>query len=96
MTFEALKARWSWRPIPHCPGRFILRGADVNLPPEEVVGPEVEVSEFRVEGARDTVVVARIEGGGLISYRKEDGTYTHTLNTADGFERKLTQLGIRA
>ena len=61
-----------------------------------MVGPEVEVSDFPVGGARDTVVVARIEGGGSISYRKEDGTYTHTLNTADGFERKLTQLGIRS
>jgi hypothetical protein len=34
------------------------------------------------------------EGGGLVSYRKPDGAYLHTLNTPDGLARKLAQLGI--
>ena len=95
MNFEELKSRWSWVPIRNCPGRFLLRGRGVRVSPEEMVGAGVELSEFRVEGARDPVVVGRFSGGGLISYRKEDGTYLHTLNTVAGFERKLTQLGVR-
>ncbi|MDQ3746427.1 MAG: hypothetical protein M3444_18800 [Acidobacteriota bacterium] len=59
-----------------------------------MVGPGRELKEFRVEGARDPVVAGRFEGGGLISYRKGGGTYLHTLNTEEGFERKLAQLGI--
>jgi hypothetical protein len=50
--------------------------------------------EHRVPGARDPVIVARFEDGGLISYLRADGTYVHTLNTCEGLERKLAQLGI--
>ena len=39
-------------------------------------------------------VVATLEEGGLISYRKSDGRFLHTLNTTAGFRRKLEQLGI--
>jgi len=45
--------------------------------------------------ARDPVIVAAFEDGGLISYRQADGRFLHTLNTREGFERKLDQLGIR-
>ena len=58
------------------------------------VRPEVAVQTFKVPSARDTVLVARIEGGGLISYRRADGKHLHTLNTDEGFERKLVDLGI--
>ena len=95
MNFEELKSRWSWRPIRNCPGRFLLRENDVCVSPEEMVGSGAKLSEHQVEGARDTVVVVQISDGGLISYRKRDGTYLHTLNTVTGFERKLRQLGIR-
>ena len=94
MRFEELRASWSWRPIRNCPGRFLLYGKVVPLSPEDLVGSDVELSEFQVENAKDIVVVAQITGGGLISYRKRDGTYLHTLNTVAGFERKLSQLGI--
>jgi hypothetical protein len=43
---------------------------------------------------RDEVVVARRGEGGVISYVRTDGTILHTLNTADGFSRKVRQLGI--
>lgn len=82
-------------PIRGCPGRFVLRGGPVNLRPEEIVGSDCEMMEFRVECAHDVVVAVRFVGGGLISYKKEGGSYIHTLNTEDGFERKLSQLGIR-
>jgi len=94
MNFEDLKSRWDWRPIRNCPGRFILRRGGTALSPEGLIGSDIQLREFRVANARDTVVVCRVGDGGLISYRKEDGTYLHTLNTAAGFERKLAQLGI--
>jgi hypothetical protein len=49
---------------------------------------------YRVPAARDPVLVVELEGGGLISYLREDGTLMHTLNTSWGFRRKLRQLGI--
>jgi hypothetical protein len=58
------------------------------------VAPDVSIVEHRVAGARDPVFVARFADGGLISYRRADGTYVHTLNTREGLERKLAQLGI--
>jgi hypothetical protein len=94
MNFEELKAAWEWAPIRNCPGRFTLRGGAAKVSPAELVGDDAEPTEFRVGGARDPVVVCRCGDGGLISYRKGDNTYLHTLNTAAGFERKLTQLGI--
>jgi len=95
MNFEELESRWSWRAIRDCPGRFLLREMEVSPSPQELVGSNIDLSEFQVENARDTVVVGQFSGGGLISYRKKDGTYVHTLNTVAGFERKLTQLGIK-
>jgi hypothetical protein len=95
MKFEELEARWTWKPIHNCPGRFVLDPKEGALSLEEIIDPLTERHEFQVEGARDTVVVVPITDGGLISYRKKDGTYLHTLNTAAGFERKLQQLGIR-
>ena len=51
--------------------------------------------EFLVKAAKDSVLVLPLEGGGLITYRRLDGTYLHTLNDEAGFQRKLEQLGIR-
>ena len=65
-----------------------------DLPPDAVVGPATELLEFHVGAARDKVVVARLDEGGLISYKRADGTYLHTLNSAEGFLRKILQLGI--
>jgi hypothetical protein len=92
--FEDLLRRWGGEPIPNCPGRFVLRGAPASLPPHELLGPDASVANYRVPGARDAVLVARFGDGGLISYRRSDGTYLHTLNTPEGLTRKLSQLGI--
>src|SRR5712691_10529906 len=94
MRFDELKAKWNWKPMHSCPGRYILLGVDGNLSPEDLLGHEVQLSEFRVDKAKDTVVVAKLGDGGLISYKKIDGTYLHTLNSVTGFERKLLQLRI--
>ena len=92
MNFEELKSKYNWIPIRNCPGRFILRTDDRNLSPIDVIGAEIPFQEFQSE--KDTVIVGRFNEGGLISYKKTDGAYLHTLNTVQGFERKLRQLGI--
>jgi hypothetical protein len=83
-----------WSPFRHCPGRFVLTGGPQTSPPEELLGTAQPLPVFQVPAARDAVVVGTLEDGGVISYRRTDGTYVHTLNTAQGFERKLQQLGI--
>lgn len=65
------------------------------MPVTAIAGHETQVSEYRSGAARDTVLVVVLDGGGgLISYRHADGSYVHTLNTQEGFARKLKQLGI--
>jgi hypothetical protein len=94
MTFSELLTARNWRPIHNCPGRYVLSGVSPSLPLEALIGQEAEVRELHVEAARDTVLVVRLLDGGLISYKRPDGSYLHTLNTAEGFARKLLQLGI--
>jgi hypothetical protein len=93
-TFDEMMTKWSWKPIRDCPGRYKLP-ASTDLAPEDLVGPETEVKTFQVTAARDTVMVASLNDGGLISYKRADGSYLHTLNTAEGFKRKLRDLGIK-
>ena len=92
--YEALAKRWGCKPIHGCPGRSVLSRCPPGITPREIVGEEVPVLAFHVPAARDTVLVAPFEGGGLISYSRRDGTFIHTLNTESGFRRKLEALGI--
>ena len=96
MTFAELFKSLDWRPIRHCPGRFSLRGAKSALRLEELTGSDCEARAYTSSKARDIVLVAALDEGGVISYKREDGTLVHTLNTAEGFDRKLRQLGIDA
>ena len=94
MTFDELMKAWRWKPIRHCPGRYILHGAGDDLRPQDILKEEIEADEFSVDAAKDRVLVIRLDDGGVISYRRDDGSFLHTLNTLEGFERKLRQLGI--
>lgn len=94
MTFDELMRAWNWKPIRNCPGRYLLCDVAHDLRPEEIIGFEVEANEFNVEAAKDTVLVLKLEEGGLITYRRQDGSFLHTLNTEEGFRRKLSQLRI--
>jgi hypothetical protein len=94
MTFSTLRASYEWAPIRDCPGRFILRGVSHHLTMDDLLGRGAQVWKFTPAAAKDTVLVARLDHGGVISYERADGTYLHTLNTEDGFNRKLQQLGI--
>jgi hypothetical protein len=93
-TVAELLERYRWALLRGCPGRYVLRGAPPDLVPAALVGDEVAVQSHRVPGAGDEVLVARLLDGGLISYRRADGTHVHTLNTPEGLARKLAQLGI--
>jgi hypothetical protein len=94
MTFNQLLESWDWKPIRNCPGRLILSGMQDNLSPEQLLGEPREVGVYQVDAAKDTVLVVTLDEGGLISYKKPDGSFVHTLNTPEGFRRKLRQLGI--
>ena len=93
-TFDDIYERYNWRPIRDCPGRYVLRDASKELTVEQVMGVEVSVREFRVDGTPDVVLVAKFPGGGLISFRKPTGVIVHTLNTPDGLARRLARFGI--
>lgn len=95
VTFEELFARLSWKPIHNCPGRFTLLGGLSRLKPVEIIEKDLPVFEFRIDAVPDTILIVKFINGGLISYRKNDGSFLHTLNNTDGFTRKLKQLKIQ-
>jgi hypothetical protein len=54
---------------------------------------ENPVIELSTEIVSDKVLTVEFaDGGGIISYVKDDGKFIHTLNTKEGFGRKLDQL----
>ena len=93
-TFSDVWAKGKCVPIPNCPGRYKLVLAENNLSLAGLIGTGSAISEYHVPAARDAVLIAKLVDGGMISYRRLDGTYLHTLNTVSGFIRKLTQLGL--
>ena len=95
-TFDAVRAKWKWRAIPDCPGRYVLRGAARDLSIEQVAGEALTVREFHVATTPDTVLVAFFDGGGLLSFRKPDGSIVHTLNTPEGLARRLARLELES
>lgn len=94
LTFGDVFAQGAWKPIPNCPGRFVLRSDLGTQTLADLLGNEVNWVRRRSHAARDEVAVAELADGGLISYCRDDGTYVHTLNTAEGFLRKRTMLGV--
>lgn len=83
-----------WRPIPGCPGRFVLTGGATPISPAVLAGVGSATPAVSSPEAHDPVVVQPLSGGGLISYRKPAGTYVHTLCTVSGFRRKLEMLCV--
>ena len=91
---QTLLDRWQWKPIRHCPGRFVLVTTDVSMSLDSLLESDCHAEAFMTDAAKDRVLVVPLEDGGLISYARADGRVVHTLNTAEGFVRKLSQLGI--
>lgn len=94
MTFEELQRRQGWCPIRDCPGRSVLRGEPATLSLAELCGGGMGARAYRSPRARDEIWVLLLNRGGVLSYRRADGTWLHTLNTPEGLERKLAQLEI--
>jgi len=94
VTFLSALKVGDWKPIPDCPGRYVLWGVSPTLGIDEIIGQVIQIRKFHSPLARDEVFVACIEGGGWISYRQSKGNWVHTLCNDDGFRRKLEQLQI--
>jgi len=77
MNFDDLFNRYHWKTIRNCPGRYVLTDAPLDLKVEELLGVELEPREFRVEAARDRVMVTLLQSGGVISYLRPDGSCVH-------------------
>ncbi len=95
ITFEKMISEWKWRPIYNCPGRFKLNNVDTTISIDDLLGFEMEVKQFQTSKAMDMVLIVPFSDGGIISYKREDGSYIHTLNNEDGFKRKLSDLNIQ-
>ncbi len=93
VTVADLLTRLAADPIRDCPGRYRVRGHETS-DLAALVGAAVDVTRHVVPAARHPVLVARLRDGGVISYAWPDGRFLHTLADADGFARKLAQLGL--
>ncbi|MBN2531640.1 MAG: hypothetical protein JXB88_02045 [Spirochaetales bacterium] len=91
--FDTLFAAYKWKPIYGCTGRFILREKNQYTIAELTQG-RVDIKTFSTDRAQDMVCIVIFDNGGIISYKKDDGSYVHTLNNKDGFIRKLKMLDL--
>jgi hypothetical protein len=94
MTFDDVQKMGLWVPIKDCPGRYTLHEVSPTLSIVDLLGADVSIQRAHSPKARDSVWIAFLEDGGVISYSRLDGSWFHTLNTEEGFERKLNQLEI--
>lgn len=94
MRLETLRASLEWAEIPNCPGRYVLRTDHAAIPPGRLVGGSATTRFCHSPHAADPIELVMLEDGALLSYRKPDGRYVHTLNTARGLARKLAQLEL--
>ena len=104
LLFDRFFAAFVWRPIRNCPGRLVVSRALDSTAPADVVaivlGPSPDdgarvLAQVVERTGRDGLVLTRFTdgSGGLLTYVKSGG-FVHTLNTADGWARKLNALGI--
>ena len=48
--------------------------------PIETIEKDLPVFEFQIDAVPDTILIVKFVNGGLISFRKNDGSFLHTLN----------------
>jgi len=58
----------------NCAGLFVAAKSELDTVPIQLAQVDRPALEFRVETTRDVVVVLPLEGGGLISDQRPDGT----------------------
>jgi hypothetical protein len=93
-TVTDLLNDFEWRQTPNCRGRFTLATQQTRLSLTDLLGEDCQPLEIRSTMARDTILIVPLADGGVISYERHNGTFLHTLNTPEGFRRKLKDLGI--
>lgn len=94
-TFDDLRNAFTWKEISGCPGRFTLGEPLPEAPPADMAGDGAVAVRLESPACRNPIELIRLpHGGGLLSYRRADGTYCHTLNSDSGLARKLRQLGL--
>jgi len=94
ITVRSLLTEYAWRPIAHCPGRWVLADTAAVACLDQLLQSRSDVTRRVVDEAPDPVWILPLSDGGLISFQKKDMSFVHTLGTEDGFNRKLTQLAI--
>lgn len=92
LSYWELFSLFRWIPIRNCPGRSVLSEPSKSLTKELTRSPTMK--KYRFENTRDLVMICSIEGGGLISFVRSDQTVVHTLNTREGFHRRLVKFGL--
>lgn len=55
----------------------------------------MDIKTFSTDKAPDRVCIVILDNGGIISYKKDDGSFVHTLNNKAGFIRKLEKLDLK-
>jgi len=93
LTVDEILRRGYCKPIRGCPGRWIL-SEDERLDPGTLAGRTGGSRRFRRDFVPDEIWVCALRDGGLISYRKPDGRFVHTVCDSEGFLRKLSKLDI--
>lgn len=94
MRIDMLLSMLEWSAIPNCPGRYVLKTDLTRVPPDRLVGERMPMRALRSPHAADPIELVMLEDGAILSYRRPDGCYVHTLNTSDGLARKLAQLEL--
>ncbi len=93
-SFAEVFDKYPWREIRNCPGRYCAK----EIPPEcsvsDLLGEPVDEHLESSAHAKDAVIITPIENSGVISFKRRDGSYLHTLNTPEGFARKRADLGL--
>ena len=101
-----VREHWTWKMIPNCPGRYVVKKnqhiTKLNLDEllaaslETIQDKNIEIYHTQSPKILDAVHVAVFpnEGGGIITYCKSTGEFVHTLNTQSGLARKLTGLEL--
>ncbi|MBN2444973.1 MAG: hypothetical protein JXJ04_26700 [Spirochaetales bacterium] len=92
--FYSLSNSFKWKPIYGCPGRYILKEEGM-FTLRDIIGNTCAICTYVTDKANDEVCIVVLRNGGIISYKKQDGSFVHTLNSREGFLRKLIMLDLR-
>lgn len=93
-TVDQLLFEYNCKEIANCPGRYLVKDVAEDLSINQLLSDDVSIRYHTSPKAVDKIAVVALDGGGLISYIRSDGTILHTLNNESGFLRKLQQLEI--